>query len=808
MELSRWAIIAGGISFFLAILIFGFIPGHAGPFPLAEMDPSGFPAPNTGCLASAKCHLGIEPIRGHNSRMAQKIYARGLLLGDPNGCVVCHGGNRKEEKDTDLAHRGAPEGSPFASFNRHSGSVWINDRTCGQCHAEWVYAEHRSLMQTEAGKIQGALWGWGPAGTGYETCYGNYSIDDPDGPVPIFGSKQYRSYMQEMMRRFPNNFPEKLERLPEVDLDTISEHPEQAVYTYIRSECQRCHLGVRGRDKRGDFRGMGCAACHIPYSNEGYYEGSDPSIPKDKKGHPLVHSIQASKEAKVVVNGKVYSGIPSETCASCHNRGKRIGVSFQGLMEFPYGTPLTETGDKMLKLHTKYYLYIRDDLHHRIQSRKGNPPGGLLCQDCHSTTSIHGNGNLSGTTLAEVEIECTDCHGTPTHYPWELPMGWGDEFGRDLEMGQPRGVTRELLVNQKEYNTLYPSGDGYLLTTRGNPFGNVVRRDNRVILHSASGLDFEVPQLKTIAQQNRWQTPERAPAAMINVKSHLKRLECYTCHSTWGPQCYGCHVKVDYSKGKRSIDWIASGSEHFPDGHTAESRRDGKAVKGPGKAYESRGYLRWEDPVLGINGEGRVSPIMPGCQQITTVIGPDGKTLVQNKIWRTPAGLENSGPEGQRGIDMAPSAPHTRAREARPCVSCHTSSKALGYGACDGRYLKGYTKGFYADITTATGELLSKKARLQIPPIPDLPMGYDQVVTRDDKQVQTVGHHWPLSGPLPKEVRDRVEKVGTCLRCHKSFPTGTFKAVHKKDFHSEIMGNLLKLDRSFHDLSSGSVGEK
>jgi len=39
-------------------------------FPLPEMDPSGFPAPDTGCLAPGKCHAGIEPIRAHNSGMA------------------------------------------------------------------------------------------------------------------------------------------------------------------------------------------------------------------------------------------------------------------------------------------------------------------------------------------------------------------------------------------------------------------------------------------------------------------------------------------------------------------------------------------------------------------------------------------------------------------------------------------------------------------------------------------------------------------------------------------------------------------
>ncbi|MGD8990188.1 MAG: hypothetical protein PVI00_01910 [Desulfobacterales bacterium] len=61
----------------------------AGPLP--EMDPAGYPAPNTGCLSPAKCHMGIELIRAHNSEMAKQIYQMGTQLGDPNGCVVCQG---------------------------------------------------------------------------------------------------------------------------------------------------------------------------------------------------------------------------------------------------------------------------------------------------------------------------------------------------------------------------------------------------------------------------------------------------------------------------------------------------------------------------------------------------------------------------------------------------------------------------------------------------------------------------------------------------------------------------------------------
>ena len=43
--------------------------------PLPEMDPNRFPAPDTGCLSSGKCHAGLEPIRAHNSAMAKQIYA-------------------------------------------------------------------------------------------------------------------------------------------------------------------------------------------------------------------------------------------------------------------------------------------------------------------------------------------------------------------------------------------------------------------------------------------------------------------------------------------------------------------------------------------------------------------------------------------------------------------------------------------------------------------------------------------------------------------------------------------------------------
>jgi len=216
-----------GLPVFFACLVLIIASSTLAEFPLPEMDPKAYPAPNSGCLAPGKCHGGIEPIRAHNSEMAKQIYATGKNLGDPNGCVVCHGGDPTEEKDAKKAHTGAPDGSTLDTFVLHSASVWVNQKICGQCHEKWTYAQYRSIMQTEAGKIQGALWGWGTAATGYAKKYGNYDVDDPDGPVPVFGTNEYKDYTTALMKSYPENFPSKLEQVPKTDVEQLEENPQK-----------------------------------------------------------------------------------------------------------------------------------------------------------------------------------------------------------------------------------------------------------------------------------------------------------------------------------------------------------------------------------------------------------------------------------------------------------------------------------------------------------------------------------------------------------------------------------------------------
>jgi len=705
------------------------------------------PPASGGCLA---CHNGIEPIREERSQMMQRIKALGRADGDPDGCIVCHGG------DASAVEKESAHVEPFYA---DPGSPWVNEHTCGKCHERHVATQMTSLMMTESGKIQGTVWSFGGMDRVYDHTWGNYDARNPDDPGERIGSADYRAYMEALRLKEPGAFPDAQEALPAAptDLSQLHEHPELAAFTYIRAECQRCHLGVKGREKRGDYRGMGCSACHIPYGNEGLYEGGDPTIPRDRPGHMLVHSIQATREAKVTVNDETYSGIPVETCTTCHDRGKRIGVSYQGLMESAFHSPFTEGGGGQIALHTKHYIAMQEDVHYQK---------GMMCGDCHTSIDVHGDGFIAGTNLAQVQIECPDCHGTPFAFPWELPLGYMDEFEESPRIGAPRGVARDLPAYLRQ-GTVYPVEDGYLRTARGNPYPDVVRRGNQVIVHTAGGKDLELNPLRLLYEQGRL-TPE-AQVAMCQVDKHMKRMECYACHATWVPQCYGCHLKIDFSEGKQSFDWVAAGHEHLDPAKQADRGEGTYDTYMPGEVTEQRSYMRWEDPALGVSGEGRISPVTPGCQPSITVIGENGETIIQNNIFRTPPNTEGAGEEGQLALDMSPGQPHTIGK-ARSCESCHASEKALGYGINGGRLTRPWDEPIVVELMTADRRILPEHYNNQIEGIPGLHEDWSRFVTEDGKQLMTVGHHWSGSRPLNNEERANTDRRGVCLSCHREIP--------------------------------------
>ncbi|RLA77745.1 MAG: cytochrome C, partial [Epsilonproteobacteria bacterium] len=117
----------------------------------------------SGGDSCVKCHNGIEAIRDTDSDMMKQIIDLSkATTSDTGGCTVCHGGN-PEDGTVKGSHMGAPatHAGGLATFIRDPGSIWIADKTCGICHADTVENTRKSLMATEAGKIQGNLHSWG-----------------------------------------------------------------------------------------------------------------------------------------------------------------------------------------------------------------------------------------------------------------------------------------------------------------------------------------------------------------------------------------------------------------------------------------------------------------------------------------------------------------------------------------------------------------------------------------------------------------------------------------------------------------------
>ena len=194
-----------------------------------------FPAPDKYCLS---CHHGIAPIRQHNSGMMKEIYEIGKKAGDPNGCIVCHGGNPAATKAS-LAHQGTVKyflnHKGPKNYYPDPGSSWINQNTCAQCHKEQVGSQMNSLMMTEQGKIQGTLWSFGGM-EGYNHNIGNYVTANPDDPHARLGTEVYQKYMQALHDKNPQVYPSKMKKLPPAPTaDEVEKNPQLAASTCVRN---------------------------------------------------------------------------------------------------------------------------------------------------------------------------------------------------------------------------------------------------------------------------------------------------------------------------------------------------------------------------------------------------------------------------------------------------------------------------------------------------------------------------------------------------------------------------------------------
>jgi hypothetical protein len=487
-------------------------------------------------------------------------------------CAICHRGIEDAHPKKPLActtcHRGEAQATTAAEA--HAG-MWANpsdlrvvDRTCGAsgCHQTIAAKVKSSIMAHRSGTQSGTMFPNGLQPTREAVMLSMAPVPTTPGlPLPPG-------------QPLPTGAVARLDPLP-----TFKQRGD-VFFDLLRKECTSCHLWTRPKALRGNFRTTGCAACHMPYGEDGKSVSGDAAMPKDKVGRPLKHQLTKA--------------IPVTQCATCHNGGSRAAMNFRGMMEAPAEGRQTFTYDQDL-LHGHAYTSQTPDVHFTR---------GMACIDCHTEREVHGDGQIYRKRHYEVEIRCESCHGTPAAVATGLTAQ-----GRRL-----RNVFVGAAPNEAGVVTLVSK-----LTGKLHP----------------------IPQLAALPQQ-----PPGHDA------THLRKTECFTCHTAWAPTCYGCHIKMDYTAYQAPVN-VAF--DHLSGEHAQQGW------------FRLTAGVRFADPepVLGVNWRGKAVPFVPRAQPLFTYVNPAGQTEYAFKKF---------------GFAHNPIVPHTVTRASRTCESCHGNPRALGLG--------------------------------------------------------------------------------------------------------------------------------
>jgi hypothetical protein len=197
-------------------------------------------------------------------------------------------------------------------------------------------------------------------------------------------------------------------------------------------------------------------------------------------------------------------------------------------------------------------------------------------------------------------------------------------------------------------------------------------------------------------------------------------------------------------------------------------------VQSPGRWQETRDYYRFEDPTLGINQQGRVSPFMPGCQVLVTLLDARNQPLPG---WDRAV---HSRP-GFTGIVSGPINPHSTRKEVRSCQECHGNPKMMGLGS--GVLVSG--RGRFADrhLSPHKGEQV-------------FPYSWESLSTPEGRPLQSVSR--PEARPFNQAELNRILRVTPCLPCHDSYQDPIYRDFEKSLIldrspkHLQIVNRFLK----------------
>jgi hypothetical protein len=290
---------------------------------------------------------------------------------------------------------------------------------------------------------------------------------------------------------------------------------------------------------------------------------------------------------------------------------------------------------------------------------------GMHCVDCHFVQDSHGDTKLYGEVRAAIEITCTDCHGTVTEYAPLLtsgPAAKGNVWKGMITEREGRDEVKDVGRNLAAMRT--PFGKRRFETL---PDGTVIQ--NSMV---EGDLSWKVTQVKdTISPTHPDYNALSALSKTIRFKQNgdsfdwewgtvpddptecahsIKEMNCITCHSSWNPSCFGCHLPQKADK-------------KMPDLHN-----EGDVTKN----YTAYCFQTLRDDVYMLAKDGnvtgnRINPVRSACAIHVSSYNANRESIYYQQ--QTISG------EGMSGIAFSTNVPHTvRGKgETKLCSDCHLS---------------------------------------------------------------------------------------------------------------------------------------
>ncbi len=617
-------------------------PGTRPPRNWIDQSQAQADAKSDGCLL---CHRGVEPMHAASDVVLGCTDCHGGNAGrglpkeqahvQPRDPGFWSSSANPPRSDVWLNHE-SPEYVRFIN----PGDLRVADQACGLCHGEIVRQVDHSMMNHGA-----MLWGAATYNNGavpyknyrFGQAYGadgvplrllNYMPVTPDD-TKIHGILPYLDPVPRFNLGNPGNilriFEKGGNKQLQLGLPTLDEPPgrpsrrlsERGLGTLNRTDPvllgiqkTRLHdplLGFLGsNDHPGDYRSSGCSACHVVYandrspSNSGWWSkyghdglsfSGDPTIPKNERGHPIVHQFTRS--------------IPSSQCMNCHMHQGNLFVNpylgytwwdqetdgefmYPKVQHNPTDAELVEAnqvnpeaaavrglwGDRDFvarvsqlnpKLqHTQFADYhghgwvfravfkhdrkgtlldlddhpIADSDPHKfnkaIHLKDIHLTKGMQCVDCHFLNDVHGNGQLYGEPRNATSIGCVDCHGTVSDRPTLITTG--NAGAVDLRNSNTPFGPRFVWEGTKLYQQSAMTPD----------IRWEIPQTIDTIDPLSSHYNAKSAYAKTLARDGTtWgMAPVTSNERCRRLAHDNSRMDCQICHTSWATSCFGCHLPM------------------------------------------------------------------------------------------------------------------------------------------------------------------------------------------------------------------------------------------------------------------------